>query len=249
MQPREFDDGEPIAPHLRKTGLLLRASASDLSALVQQNVITRERLQRYGFLLVQGAGGAPEALPGETALKDDTKMQLIHRDLPPEPDTMAVVALRFPRQERQRGAYTVIGDSRAVLRTMVATLLANQETQPHQLISQLQEDARGLDPETLEPDTPHPSGVSWSQAVLFDLSNTVRASGYPDTLALYSELAADLHFHAWQPDQLLVLNDDGMAHGRLPIARADRTKTGGIAYRSQWTWQQEQAVPTLWAKR
>src|SRR5262245_13708567 len=100
--------------------IALKKPVDSLQELLDRRIVTRQDLERSGFIVVNGAGGPPEQRQGEKVLKDATTVQLIHQDMPPpeDPSVLNVVVLRRPAREKPRGAVTMIGDQQQVLRRL-----------------------------------------------------------------------------------------------------------------------------------
>lgn len=218
--------------------ITLRETVDNLNELLERRIVTRQMLERHGFVVVEGAGGRPEARADEDTVRGETSLQFFHRDRPshPDPSVLRVVTLRYPANEPPRTSATMIGDARPVLRETAKFLVKNPPPVHHRMVELRDEFAAlGIDGiGRLDPRSMRPDGKTWSNRVFSEIAVEVGASNYERMPALYAHLDRILHQHRWQAGQLLLINDNTMVHGRFPIATE---AGGGRLFRRQLDWK------------
>jgi len=238
---REDIDASVIAPHLLKSGLRihLQTKPQHFEELIESRIVTRPLLEEYGFVLIDNYHSTSEKENGEDVLKDDTTIQFIHRDLPPsQGEDMNIVYLRFPPQEKKRGAYTVLGDAESILRRFASFVLEDMSPLPSAM-KKLREKIQEIDIDALSPKDVYTDQKTWSENVFVDIAQTVRGKNYHRIHELYNTLQSLLYKHVWQPDQLLIWDDTSMVHWRVPFKNRDQATEGGYIFRKKMLWEKE----------
>lgn len=217
---------EVLAPHLKKPGLKIfgpDTSQNYAFNLVRDGYIDRSTLQEYGFLLFKNQGMTDDQLRHGTKINHAHQYSGPHRDLAnPTVPPGIVVALSSPPQAVRREAFSAIGNLVDVVESIARSL--------------------GREP---------PNHVDMASSE--ELDSLLRSFGVYHGIGeelpftrLYRMLEAVMFRYQLQQDDLLLIDNDHMVHGRIPfVASQGENQAGGFVVQQRYIWKSETELVLL----
>lgn len=196
-----------LAPDLTKSGLAIYGieKGKNLESLCAEGIITKELLEKFGFIIVYDYDPGIALEPDEMDISANRATQLFHKD---EIVNCEVVTFRYTSVFYERNGYTAIAFPDDIAAIVAKHLFSTKASDLHWVVQDLRS---ALQKTTIEQllDKIHPGtdGRTWKE-LCFEVDSITAK----EISSLHKALRSKIYPYLSAPNTLLVLDNKNMVH-------------------------------------